>query len=180
MVLIHRLSDFLVQTEEAMKTIEYMEVLNNEDILKKICSKLPNFAIPRWCRCANEILTKGNMVKFHDFVEFVKAEAEFATNPVFSPYAIKEERKGDKKYETREQNSRNWRRNENSSSFRTQLGSQTPKGGVKTFVMRKCILCIQNHPLASCQKFKKMKLKDWIDFVRKKELCFGCLGMEYS
>jgi hypothetical protein len=80
MVLIHRLSDFLVQTEEAMKTIEYMEVLNNEDILKKIFSKLPNFAIPRWCRCANEILTKGNMVKFHDLVEFVKAEAEFATN----------------------------------------------------------------------------------------------------
>ena len=43
--------------------------------------------------------------------------------------------------------------------------------------MRKCILCMQNHPLASCQKFKEMKLKDRIDFVRKKELCFGCLGM---
>ncbi|CAB3977228.1 Hypothetical predicted protein [Paramuricea clavata] len=53
----------------------------------------------------------------------------------------------------------------------------TPKGGVKTFVMRQCILCMQNHPLASCQKFKEMKLKDRIDFVRKKELCFGCLGM---
>ena len=43
--------------------------------------------------------------------------------------------------------------------------------------MRKCILCTQNHPLASCQKFKEMKLKDRIDFVRKKGLCFGCLGM---
>ena len=85
--LLLKFSDFLVQAEEAMKTLQYMDILNNEDTIKKICSKLPNFSIARWCCRANEILVKGETVKFHDFMEFVKAAA-FSTNPVFSPSSL--------------------------------------------------------------------------------------------
>ncbi|XP_028407542.1 uncharacterized protein LOC114530160 [Dendronephthya gigantea] len=171
-----KFSDFLVQAEEAMKTLKHMEVLNSEDVIKKICSKLPNFAIARWCRRANEILTEKDAVKFHDFVEFVKDEATFATNPVFSPYAIKEEKRGDRKNEGKEQDIRKWKRNEQSSNFSTIVNplSLTDKERSPPDV-HKCTLCAKNHVLENCQKFQEMKLSERMDFIRKKELCFGCL-----
>ena len=153
--LLLKFSDFLMQAEEAMKTLQYMDVLNNEDMIKKICSKLPNFPI------------KGETVKFHDFVEFVKAEAAFSTNPVFSPCAIKEKSKVERRTEVKEQGSRKWKRGNFTSSFSTNVGNPSD--------IHKCILCSKYHSLDSCQKFQGMKLKERIDFIRKKELCFGCL-----
>ena len=46
----------------------------------------------------------------------------------------------------------------------------------QTLVKRKCILCTNFHELACCPKLKEMKLKERIDFIWKKELCFECLG----
>ena len=46
--LLLKFSDFLVPAEEAIKTLQYMDVLNNEDMIKTICSKLPNLSIERW------------------------------------------------------------------------------------------------------------------------------------
>ena len=120
--------------------------------IKNICSKLPNFSIARWCRRANEILVKGETVKFHDFVEFVKAEAAFSTNPVFSPYAIREERKVERKTKVKEQGSRKWKRGDFTSSFSTNVGNPPD--------IHKCILCSKYHSLNSCQKFQGMKLKN--------------------
>ena len=83
-----------------------MDVLNNEDMIKKICSKLPNLSIERWCRWATEILVKGEAVKFHDLVVFFKAVAVFLANPVFYPHVIREERKVERKTEVKKQNFR--------------------------------------------------------------------------
>jgi len=48
----------------------------------------------RWCRFANKILKSDERLStFHDVVKFVTQEAALATNPVFSPEALKEARK---------------------------------------------------------------------------------------
>ncbi|XP_028412945.1 uncharacterized protein LOC114535824 [Dendronephthya gigantea] len=176
-VALQRLSDVLRQSEEAMKTIKHMEGLNSEDLLKKISSKLLIYSGVRWCRHANNILkSEERIVNFHDLVEFVKSEADFATDPVFSPQVLKEERKGDRKNEDKEQEVHKRKGSKYSSSFSTNIDYPQPRVSYKTQEVPRCALCTRSHSLEFCQEFKKMSLNERKDFVMKKELCFGCFG----
>ena len=86
-------ADFLVCSEGAMQSMQYMEELNSPWILQEISSKLPLRSGSRWCREAHDVLRKTNRtVSFHDLVVFVKEEADLAKDPVFSPEALKRER----------------------------------------------------------------------------------------
>ena len=79
-----------------MKTLKYMEGLNSEDTLRKLTSKLPSTVGIRWCRLANKMLRyEERLASFHDVVDFVKDEAALATDPVFSPDALKDARKNE-------------------------------------------------------------------------------------
>ena len=174
---LQRLSDFLLQSEEAMKTIKYMEGLNSEDLLKRISSKMPIYSGVRWCRHANDILkTEARIASFHDLAEFVKKEADFATDPVFSPQTLKEERKIDKRNEDKEQGVRKWKSSKYSSSFSTNIDSPQPRMRDQPPNVHRCSICTRSHSLENCQEFKKMNLKQRKDFIMKMELCFGCLG----
>ena len=174
---LQRLSDFLLQSEEAMKTIKYMEGLNSEDLLKRISSKMPIYSGVRWCRHANDILkTEARIASFHDLAEFVKKEADFATDPVFSPQTLKEERKIDKRNEDKEQDMRKWKSSKYSSSFSTNIDSPQPRIRDQPPNVHRCSICTRSHSLENCQEFKKMNLKQRKDFIMKMELCFGCLG----
>ena len=174
---LQRLSDFLLQSEEAMKTIKYMEGLNSEDLLKRISSKMPIYSGVRWCRHANDILkTEARIASFHDLAEFVKKEADFATDLVFSPQTLKEERKIDKRNEDKEQDMRKWKSSKYSSSFSTNIDSPQPRMRDQPPNVHRCSICTRSHSLENCQEFKKMNLKQRKDFIMKMELCFGCLG----
>ena len=86
-------ADFLVCSEGAMQSMQYMEELNSPWILQEISSKLPLRSGSRWCREAHDVLRKTNRtVSCHDLVVFVKEEADLANDPVFSPEALKRER----------------------------------------------------------------------------------------
>ena len=91
---IQEFSDFLVRCEEAMKTVQSMGDLDSTETLKQISSKLPSYSGVKWCRHAHETQTKKKkIVTFSDFVKFVREEAELANDPIFSPDALKRERK---------------------------------------------------------------------------------------
>ena len=88
---LQQFSDFLVLCEQAMKTLKYMEGLNSEDTLRTVTSKLPSIVGKRWCRLANKMLRyEERLASFHDLVDVVKDEAALATDPVYSPDALKE------------------------------------------------------------------------------------------
>ena len=89
-------ADFLVLWEQATKTLKYMEGFNSEDTLKRITSKMPSSVGMSWCRFANKMLkSEERLSRFHDVVKFVTQEAALATEPVFSPEALKEAQKND-------------------------------------------------------------------------------------
>ena len=95
-VRLQQFADFLVLCEQAMKTLKYMEGLNSEDTLKRITSKLPSSVGVKWCRFANKMLkSEERLSTFRDVVKFVTQEADLATDPVFSPEALKEARKNE-------------------------------------------------------------------------------------
>ncbi|UYV75797.1 hypothetical protein LAZ67_13001386 [Cordylochernes scorpioides] len=43
----------------------------------------------------------------------------------------------------------------------------------------KCTYCNSSHKLATCQEFTKLSLDDRIKFVRSKNLCINCLGVNH-
>jgi len=76
---------------EAMKTMKSIVKLDSSQILVTLSAKLPSYSGVKWCRFTHEEQTKHQKpIGFTDFVQFVKQEAEFANDPVFSPDALKE------------------------------------------------------------------------------------------
>ena len=149
-------ADFLVLSEQAMKTLMYMEGLNSEDALKRITLKLPSSVGVRWCHLANKMLkSEERLSMFHDVVKFVTQEASLATDPVFSPEALKEARKNEFNNTTNSSNS--GRRVKSASSFSTNATppeEQLPPSS-------SCRFCnSQHHSQENCSSFKRKTVKE--------------------
>ena len=167
-------ADFLVLCEQAMKTLKYMEGLNSEDTLKRITSKLPSSLGVRWCRFANKMLkSEERLSTFHDVVKFVTQEAALATDPVFSPEALKEARKNEFTSSSSSGSSGNiGRRVKSASSFSTNA---TPPEE-RSPSCSSCPFCnSHHHSLEDCSSFKKKTVKERKAFVQEARICFGCL-----
>lgn len=75
-----------------MKSMRYLDELNSTETLIQVSAKLPSYSGVKWCRHARDIRAKKrNTVTFSDLIEFVKEEAELATDPVFSPNNLRRE-----------------------------------------------------------------------------------------
>ena len=174
-------SDFLGQCEEAMRSMQFLSDLDSVEVLKQVSSKLPSYSGVKWCRHAFELKKNhGRTVTFHDLVKFVETEADLATDPVFSPDALKSERKKpsekDKKagHKTQRQPPNlNSMVTTTGDPLRTNTSTSDPKGQSKS---RICPACSKDHTLSSCDEFKKKTVKERLDFIQSVGLCFGCLS----
>ena len=158
-----------------MRTLKYMEGLNSEDTLKRITSKLPSSVGERWCRFANKMLeSEERLLTFHDVVKFVTQEAALATDPVFSPEALKEARKNE--FTSSSSSNNNGRRVKSASSFSTNATppeEQPPP-------CSSCPFCnSKHHSLENCSSFVKKTVKERKAFVQEARICFGCLRYGY-
>ena len=84
----------LLRWQEAMKAIKSTTELDSSQVLLSLSSKHPSYSGVKWCRFAHEEQMKRERpIHFKDFIQFVKLEAELANDPIFSPAALKKERK---------------------------------------------------------------------------------------
>jgi hypothetical protein len=162
-------SDFLCRCAEIMKEMIYMDDLNSSETLKLISGKLPTYSGVRWCRYAFDIKkNKYRPVVFEDIVKFIKEEAELVTDPVFSPDAMKADRKRELEKEMGKK-----LKSRGVNNFDT-LASQ--KFGVKVNeAVADCVKCLKSHHLNDCEDFRRLTLRERQQFVKKSGLCFGCL-----
>ena len=110
----------------------------------------------RWCHLANKMLkSEERLSMFHDVVKFVTQEASLATDPVFSPEALKEARKNEFTNTTNSSNS--GRRVKSASSFSTNATppeEQLPPSS-------SCRFCnSQHHSLENCSGVKRKTVKE--------------------
>ena len=176
---IQELSDFLIRCKEAMKSMKFMSELNSTETLVQVSAKLPSYSSVKWCRYARDRRERTeDVVSFSDHVDFVKLEAELATDNVFSPNALKRERN---KESNRDSNSpasiyrgRNARRSPSANSLSTSTKSEANQHKLRRSQTR-CPSCQGNHSLEDCTEYKKRSLQARIAFVRESGLCFGCL-----
>ena len=166
-------SDFLVRCQEAVKTVGSLAELDSTQTLTELSAKLPSYSGVKWCRHAYEAQMKSSLrVSFSEFVKFVKAESDLANDPIFSPDALKREK--------RKQPERNPKTRFRRSVTPTadSFAINTKQGPVPTFSRRltvQCVLCEKNHSLEKCSTFKGKSLDERRNFIISKGLCFGCL-----
>jgi hypothetical protein len=86
-------SDFLIRCQEAVRLVGSLNELDSTQTLIKMSAKLSSYSGTKWCRQAYETWAKSESVTFKHFVKFVKEESDLANDPVFSPYALRRERK---------------------------------------------------------------------------------------
>ena len=178
-------SDFLIQCEEATKTIQSMGDLDSTETLSLVCSKLPSYSAVKWCRHAHERQTKSKkIITFSTFMNFVREEAELANDPIFSPDALKAERE-----KTGTQTKWGWKnkskkKDDSDLSANSLVTSGTPHPSdlaslTKPFADQTdqaCPLCNGQHALIKCSKFLKSSVDERSEFICSKALGFSCFN----
>ena len=157
-------SDFLFRCQEAVKISGSKGELDSSQMIIQVSAKLPSYSGVKWCRHAYEARTKsGSSMSFSELVQFVKGESDLANDPVFSPDALRRERRSHETTKEYKGKTRN-----KADSFATSTGQEQ-------YQATKCPLCEKTHALDKCHEFKKKKLEDRREFIESKGLCFGCL-----
>ena len=148
-------SDFLFRCQEAVKVAGSKGELDSSQILIQVSAKLPSYSGVKWCRHAYEARTKsGSNVSFSEFVQFVKGESDLANDPVFSPDALRRERRSNETTKEYKGKARN-----KADSFATGTVQEQ-------FQATKCPLCEKTHSLEKCHEFKNKKLEDRREFIK--------------
>ena len=118
-------SDFLFRCQEAVKITGSISELDSDENLVHVSAKLPSYSGIKWCRHAYETRTKSRTsVSFSEFVRFVKEESDLANDPVFSPDALRRERRNYSETRARENKPR-WRnKDRGADSFATSTSQE--------------------------------------------------------
>ena len=172
-------SDFLIRCEEAMKTMKSMAELDSTQILQTISAKLPSYTGVKWCRFAHDLQAKDQVVVgFKNFVKFVKQEAELANDPVFSPDALKKERKKNNPKEHKPFKPKQ----QIGATGQAFVTNATPSPEPNEATVKKtwheqvtCLKCNGKHALIKCTDYVKLSADDRHGFVKSKGLRFRCL-----
>lgn len=172
-------SDFLVRCEEAMKCMQSTADIDNTQTLLQVCAKLPSYSGVKWCRYAYVLQAKTKAtVKFKNLVDFVREEAELANDPVFSPDALKRERRKTGNYARGRINRPGSMSSKPkpSQSFATSAtrSDSTANSSNQYIGNQPCPLCNGNHALSKCNQFLKNTAEERSEIIRNKSLCFRC------
>ena len=149
-----KFQNFLTKCEN-IDHLQNWNVLNTEDIICMLLSKLPGSARDKWSRKVLAIRRKvSREPEMADFIQFVNDETLIVTDPVFSKEVI--ERYVEKK-----------------PSYK--------KGKISTFATGNeespdvSIYGDERHKLEVCDKFMERTLTERIKFLVKQTFCYGCL-----
>jgi len=171
------LHDFAMAMEQAkcaMKGMSHMNDLNTAHVLRQLWEKLPRYLRSKWTETNNKTkAVKGRMANFEEFVEFVRVQADLATDPVFSEGSVSRQATEERdKIFTQPRFVRRTPTRSKGTSFVTDVSKTTKVNQHITT----CVLCEGSHNVNDCEQFLKKPLTDRRDFVKDKKLCFSCFS----
>ena len=173
------LQDFSIameQAKSAMKGMSHMNDLNTAHVLRQLWEKLPRHLRSKWTeRNSRTKSVKGRIADFEEFSQFVREQAELATDPVFSEESVSKLPLGEKdKVVTHFKFGKRPPQRGRGTSFATDV-SRTSKDQGNIV----CSLCNKSHNLNECEQFLLKSLSDRRDFVKEKKLCYGCFSDQH-
>ena len=162
------LAIFLLECHYAVENVNSLGILDYSDNIRRLVTKLPFHLQEKWRSRVFDIKERGNIVKFYDFVDFVKKESKKSNDPDFGRTYISETAS---RYSAKTPSS-------NAATFKSSKKSPSPKSFAtatsEATALDKCSLCSDNHELSACRVFKAKSLPERVAYVRQENLCFGC------
>ena len=158
---------FLVECENAIKSLEAVRILEYPNNLQQLVKKLPFYIQEKWRTIVQNTKTKGSLIKFCQLVELVKGEAKKANDPMYGKAALSNNSHGHPK--------------KSKGTYATNMVNQqtveettVPLKNGSTVNL--CPFCKKaNHRLDKCDKFRDLQFKEKIDFLKTKGRCFSCM-----
>ena len=117
---------------------------------------------------------KGRTADFEEFSQFVREQAELATDPVFSEEIVSKPHHDEKDKGTHFK----FRRGSRSRGKGTSLATGLKQEG-RNKQSASCSLCKKPHNLNDCEQFLTKTLTERREFVMEKKLCFGCFSDQH-
>ena len=175
-------SDFLIHCQDAMQAMKSTTEKDSSQVLLSLSAKLSSYSGVKWCRFAHEEQMRRECpIRFKDFVQFVKLEAELAKDAIFSPDALKKERKKGSG-EQRDRSAKPKRQNYGGNTGQPFVSSVIPmksrqinQTASPSTQLPPCSICMDNHSVAKCIKLSSASLHEKYDIVRSKRLFLRCL-----
>ena len=165
----------LDQAKSAMKGMSHMDDLNTAHVPRQLWEKLPRHLRSKWTERNNKTnSTKGRIADFEEFSQFVREQAELATDPVFSEENVCKPHHDEKDKSTHVKFRRRPRSRGKGTSLATGLKQEDRKEQSTS-----CSLCQRPHNLNDCKQFLKKTLTERREFEVEKKLCFGCFSDQH-
>ena len=165
----------LDQAKSAMKGMSHMDDLNTAHVLRQLWEKLPRHLRSKWTERNNKTKSaKGRIADFEEFSQFVREQAELATDPVFSEENVCKPHHDEKDKSTHVK----FRRRPHSRGKGTSLATGLKQEDRKERSTL-CSLCQRPHNLNDCEQFLRKTLTERREFVVEKKLCFACFSDQH-
>ena len=152
-----------------------MDDLNTAHVLRQLWEKLPRHLRSKLTERNNKTKSaKGKIADFEEFSQFVRKQAELATDPVFSEENVSKPHHDEKDKGTHVKFRKRPRGREKGTSLATGLKQEDRKEESTSFSLWK-----RPHNLNDCEQFLKKTLTEQREFVVEKKLCFGCFSDQH-
>ena len=172
------LQDFSIALDQAkcaMKGMSHMDDLNTAHVLRQLWEKLPKYLRTKWTERNNRTKSaKGRIADFEEFSQFVREQADLATDPVFSEQCASKPNHDEKDRGTHLKFTRKPLKRGKGTNLATGVNQEDSNQQTVA-----CSLCKKPHNLNECELFLKKSLSDRRDFVVEKKLCFGCFSDQH-
>ena len=170
------LSDELANAEVTLKDKKMYSEIDTQNNIVEICLRLEPCLRYKW---RNQIMknkaSTGVYLDFSDFVKFVQVQADIVNDPLYGKDALEDHsskggiRKSVSSLPVAVQNAGN----SNSTSDPSATLDVQSSSGIQ------CHLCLKNHKLYTCYKFRNMSINERYDYVKTNKLCNLCLGKDH-
>ena len=176
-------SDFLVMTQETMKSVKYLKELESYSTIKELTARLPTHYSNKWRENAKKVEARYGEYTFANFVEFTQESSLDANYPVFSHDALTSTRKELERERNHSADKANWnseRKDEKRGRGTTHFNLSDESSSEDPEDASFCPLCKGRHSLVTCKNFLEKSVKERRDLCMSKGLCFSCLGPRHT
>ncbi|XP_060753769.1 uncharacterized protein LOC132864368 [Neoarius graeffei] len=170
---------FLINCNNAMSDLEYLDEMENAANMRTVISKLPYRLREKFRSVAIDIQKKDRRTKFQDVVSFVTKQAEMAAHPVFGEISGQTKRQpekpaGKKTIITLATEAKEQRVVKDVAGAENKKAKEKKPNMNMAFV-KPCIFCQGEHTMEQCKKLQKKLHKEKLEFLKSKGLCYSCL-----
>ena len=169
-----KLSIYLNKCCQAMRGISELNVLNHPPNMVGIVKKLPMYLQNKWREHAcKSRQNHQKAVQFQDLVNFICSASDIANDPIYGnctnsgQFNVTKGHHEGKKYVHKDN------KQMHGSSFASMVKSEH-------VVTDKCPMCNQLHDLEECNSFLSKSIEERRNFLKDKQLCFGCFTVDHT